>query len=93
MSKLEESLLQVDETIELQAKDIILPPFMGTTEELDEHTLHYSSMDLSESQRFKIQSFLSTPIFFKCLTDVSLKLSHLKASKEDKLDILKEDLK
>ena len=39
-----------------------------------------------------LQAFLSTPKFIKCLTDISLNLSHSKATKEEKLQTLKTDL-
>ena len=39
-----------------------------------------------------LQGFLSTPKFIKCLTDISLSLSISKASKEEKLRLLREEL-
>jgi hypothetical protein len=39
-----------------------------------------------------LQAFLSTPKFIKCLTDISLQLSHSKAPKEEKLRVLREQL-
>ena len=46
----------------------------------------YEGIEEPEDQlrRIKLQSFLSTPNFIKCLTDISAKLSEMKASTEEK---------
>ena len=41
----------------------------------------------------ELEAYLSTPKFIKCLTDVSHNLSRMKIPKEEKVAILKEELK
>lgn len=48
---------------------------------------------MSEEDRFKLSAFLATPYFIKALTDLSLKLSLLKIAKDEKLAILKEEIR
>jgi phosphatidylinositol 4-kinase len=77
----------------MQAKDIVLSPFIYSLDYRDHFDDQAKNMEIPEDQRHKLNSFLSTPKFIKCLTEVSQMLGKMKeVSKEDKLKILKQEL-
>jgi hypothetical protein len=80
--------------VTLCAKDIVLKPFSLSLDSIaDDHNLHMHHQEMNEDKRLRLQMFLSTPKFIKCLTDISLVLSHSKGvPKEEKVHMLKEAL-
>lgn len=80
--------------VTLCAKDIILKPFVLSMDHVgDDHNLHMHHQEMNEDKRLRLQTFLSTPKFIKCLTDVSLQLSHAKGvPKEEKVKMLRSAL-
>lgn len=70
------SSVSVDEDgneVTLCAKDIVLKPFSLSLDHVgDDHNLHMNHQEMNEDKRLRLQMFLSTPKFIKCLTDVSL---------------------
>ena len=78
--------------IQITAKDIILHPFNLNSELFEEHNSIFQSSDIPENKKVKLYSFLATPLFIKNLTNLSLTLSHLKISKEEKMNILRAEI-
>ena len=62
--------------IEITAKDILLPAFEFKGEIIDEDSA--SLLQYHPIQSNKLNAYMSTPRFFKCLTDLSRNISHLK---------------
>ena len=76
----------------INAKDILLAPY--TFPFGKEHKLGIPEKRNLEDplRQIRLQSYLSTPCFIKCLTDISAKLSEMKGSIEEKRRTLIRDL-
>ena len=72
--------------ITINAKDIVLKPFTLSLTDEDGQGSHAASISkISDSlRRTKLQSFLSTPCFIQCLTDISHKLAFMQSSGDEK---------
>ncbi|CDW87043.1 phosphatidylinositol kinase (pik-k) [Stylonychia lemnae] len=90
------TFLSVDDhgnEISICAKDIILQPFTLSLDNIVEESKIDNTSNMEPDQKFKLQAYLSTPKFIKCLTDVSHNLSALKIPKDEKVSILKEEIR
>lgn len=74
---------------DVEARDIVLPPFNAMLAGYDEDIVQFNMQTVSGTRRNKLEAFLSTPRFVKFLTDISSKLSAMKnITKEEKKMIL-----
>mmetsp|Transcript_36913 Transcript_36913/g.56523 ORF Transcript_36913/g.56523 Transcript_36913/m.56523 type:complete len:257 (-) Transcript_36913:1603-2373(-) len=79
--------------VRVSAGDIVLNPFIYSLDYKDHFDEQAQNQQLPEEQRQRLNSFLSTPKFIKCLTEISQQLGQMKdKTKAIKLQILKHEL-
>ena len=80
----------------MTAQDIILNPFTYSIDQGDEQDIlqeHTHNAHMPDEKRQRLNQFMSTPKFIKCLTEISQNLGLMKeASKDEKKEILKREV-
>ena len=74
--------------IEISAKEILLPQFLYSGDSVDDTQPLFQAPSSEKTTQNKLQSFMSTPRFINCLTDLSRSVSNISGTSQYKRNLI-----